>query len=110
MSIKNFALIAATLVATASSVSAGNYFEIGENRDAGTSLKMGQVVTEGAGVLSIYDYTTGEQGTLLGTKTVHAGANTDVRVNVGNNNAYAVLAVLEVNGSIVASEDFDIVQ
>lgn len=109
MSIKKFALIAATLAATASTASANNYFENGTNRDSGTTFELGLVRADAAGVVSIYNYTNGVQGALLGTKEVHAGANTDVRINVGNNKAYAVLAVLEVSGQAVASEDYDIV-
>lgn len=110
MSIKKFALIAATLAATASAATAGNSFDIGTNRDAGTTFELGTVNTTADGVVSIYNYTHGTQGALLGSKVVHAGVNTDVRVNVGNNNAFAVLAVLEVNGQAVTSEDFDIVR
>ncbi|MCO4846918.1 MAG: hypothetical protein KC448_02965 [Yoonia sp.] len=110
MSIKKFALIVAALAATASTASADSYFEIGTNRDRGTILDLGLVRADADGIVSIYDYTNGVQGALLGSKTVFAGANPDVRVNVGNNNAYAVLAVLEVNGQAVTSKDFDLVK
>ena len=46
----------------------------------------------------------------MGTQAVNAGANTDVRINVGTNNAYNVLAVLEIDGQAVTSMDFDIVK
>ena len=110
MSIKKLALIAATLAATASTASASNYFGIGENRNSGTTLEVGLVRAETAGVVNIYNYSKGVQGALLGTQAVNAGANTDVRVNVGINNAYNVLAVLEIDGQAVTSMDFDIVK
>ena len=60
--------------------------------------------------VNVYNYSKGVQGALLGTQTVNAGANTDVRINVGTNNAYNVLAVLEIDGQAVTSMDFDIVK
>ncbi|WP_458792382.1 hypothetical protein [Yoonia sp. MH D7] len=108
MSIKKFSLIAATLVATASTATAGNYFAFGENREAGSTLELGNVTSEANGVVRIYNYSNGQQGALLGSKAVLAGANSDVRVNVGNNNAFAVLAVLEVDGQAVTTKDYDI--
>ena len=60
--------------------------------------------------MNVYNYSKGVQGALLGTQTVNAGANTDVRINVGTNNAYNVLAVLEIDGQAVTSMDFDIVK
>ena len=51
MSIKKLALIAATLAATASTASASNYFGIGENRNSGTTLEVGLVRAETAGVV-----------------------------------------------------------
>ncbi len=110
MSIKKFALIAATLVATASTATAGNYFAFGENRAAGTTLELGNVTSEANGIVRIYTYNDGQKGALLGSKAVFAGANSDVRVNVGNNKAFAVLAVLEVDGQVVSSKDYDIVK
>lgn len=110
MSITKFALIAATLVATASTATAGNYLAFGENRAAGTTLELGNVTSEANGVVHVYNYNGGKQGALLGSKAVNAGANSDVRIDVGNNKAFAVLAVLEVDGQAVSSKDYDIVR
>ena len=110
MSIKKFALIVAALAATASTASASNYFGIGENRNSGPTLEVGLVRAEAAGVVNVYNYTKGVQGALLGTQAVRAGANTDVRIDVGHSTAYNVLAVLEINGQAVTSTDFDIVK
>ena len=60
--------------------------------------------------MNIYNYSQGVKGALLGTQAVNAGANTDVRINVGINNVYNVLAVLEIVGQAVTSMDFDIVK
>lgn len=108
MSIKSIALVAATLAATASFASADSYFEFGERLDASSVLDLGLVTAESAGVVEIYDFGTGEIGELLGTETVNAGANPDVRVNVGISPKQDVIAVLKIDGEIVAERDFDI--
>ncbi len=108
MSIKSIALVAATIAATASVASADNYFEFGERLESSSILDLGLVRSEGAGTVEIYDYSRGEIGALLGTETVNAGANADVRVNVGNRPFQDVIALLKVDGQTVAQRDFDI--
>jgi hypothetical protein len=108
MSIKSIALIAATIAATASAASADSYFAFGERLDSSSTLEIGLVTAEGAGVVEIYDFSKGEVGQLLGTEMVNAGANTDVRVNVGTRPAQDVIALLKVGGETVAERDFDI--
>ena len=110
MSIKTIALAAATLAATASFASADNYFEIGTNLDNGSVLELGLVRSDADGIVNIYSYNAGVQGKLLGSEMVRAGANTDVRVNVGSVTTRDVIAVLEVNGQAVISKDYDIVR
>lgn len=110
MSIKSIALIAATIAATASVASADNYFAFGENLESSSVLDLGLVRAEGAGVVEIYDFATGEVGRLLGTEMVNAGANADVRVNVGIRPKQDVIALLKVDGQTVAERDYDIVR
>ncbi len=108
MSIKSIALIAATIAATASVASADSYFEFGERLDSSSTLDLGLVTSEGAGVVEIYDYSTGEIGKLLGTEMVNVGANADVRVNVGIRPKQDVIALLKVGGETVAERDYNI--
>ncbi len=108
MSIKSIALVAATLASTASFAAADSYFEFGENLESASVLDLGLVRAEGAGVVEIYAFGTGEVGALLGTEAVNAGANTDVRVNVGIRPKQDVIAILKVDGQAVAQRDFDI--
>ncbi|MDP5086380.1 MAG: hypothetical protein NWQ23_13245 [Yoonia sp.] len=110
MSIKSIALIAATIAATSTAVSADNYFAFGERLDSASVLDLGLVRSESAGVVEIYDFSKGEIGKLLGTEMVNAGANPDVRVNVGQRPAQDVIALLKVDGQTVAQRDFDIVR
>ncbi|MEM6374338.1 MAG: hypothetical protein AAF727_16400 [Pseudomonadota bacterium] len=108
MSIKTIALAAATVAATASFAAADSYFAYGERLDSASTLDLGLVRAEGAGVVEIYDFHKGEIGALLGTEMVNAGANTDVQVNVGIRPTQDVIALLKVDGETVAQRDFDI--
>lgn len=108
MSIKSIALIAATLVATAGVASADNSFGFGDRLDASSTVDLGTVRATGPGIVEIYDHHDGSLGRLLGTETVNAGANFDVRVNVGARNDRDVIAVLKVDGQVVATRDYDI--
>ena len=108
MSIKTIALVAATIAATSTAASADSYFQFGERLESSSVLDLGLVKAEGAGVVEIYDYSKGEIGRLLGTETVNAGANMDVRVNVTTPPQMDVIALLKVDGQTVAERDFDI--
>ena len=111
MSIQNLVLAAATVAATASfasSVSAQSYFGFGTNLDNNAVLEIGLVRSDADGVVAVYDDASGVQGALLGTQKVHAGANSDVRVNVGKRPVRDVITVLEVNGQPVVTKAYDI--
>ena len=72
------------------------------------SLELGGITSEGDGIVEVYDYRLGEQGDLLGTVEVNQGANTDVRLNIGMPPLGDMLAVLKVNGEIVATNVYDV--
>lgn len=108
-SIKMIALAAATVAATASIAQADvDYFSYGYALDASSTVDLGLVRASGNGVVEIYDFRAGQQGALLGSTAVFAGANQDVRVNLSLEPKTDVLAVLKVNGQIVATKDYDI--
>ncbi|MBE0412062.1 hypothetical protein [Yoonia sp.] len=109
MFIKSIAL-AAALAAAGSAASAYNYFEFGETLSSSSVLDLGLVRAESDGVVEIYDDVRGEKGALLGSYSVRGGANSDVRVNIGKRPQQDVIAVLKVDGKIVAQKDFDIVR
>ena len=60
-----------------------------------------------AGVVSLYDFHGGVQGALLGSEQVAAGANFDVRVNLGQRAINDVIAVLTVDGQIIDTQELD---
>lgn len=108
MSIKSIALIAATIAATASVASADSYFEYTDRVESSSIVDLGLVRAEGAGVVEIYDFSKGEVGALLGTEAVNAGANSDVRVNLGIRPTQDVIALLKVDGETVAQRDYEV--
>jgi hypothetical protein len=108
MSIKAFAIAAVALASTASVASATNYFELPRAQDATSIIELGLVRAEADGIVEIYSRADGEQSMLLGTEAVRAGANTDVRVNTGAPARNDVIAVLKVDGEIVATETYRI--
>ncbi len=107
MSIKTFALAAAAVAITASAASA-NTFGFQESVEDRNSIELNLVNTQSAGVVEIYNLKGGERGALLGATSVAAGANDDVRINIGNGYKTDVLAVLSINGQEVAAEAFDV--
>ena len=102
-------IIAASAIAmTAGAAAADNSFGFGDRLDNASTLELGTVRAASAGVVGIYGGRDGSLGALLGTEQVMAGANTDVRVNVGHGPDADVIAVLKINGQIVATQDYDI--
>ena len=108
MSIKALSLAAAAVAVTASAASADSYFGFGQTLDAGSAVEINLVTAESNGVLEIYNYAGGQTGELLGSTPVNAGANADVRVGIAPRYLTDVIAVLKVNGEVVATQDYDI--
>lgn len=85
----------ATLVATAGVATAENYFGLTMDRDEGAStITLPLVRAEADGFVAIYDYNTGEVGELLGQEMINAGANADVKVNLGEGLYNDIIAVI----------------
>lgn len=108
MTITSILLAASAMALTASTAIADTYFEHGRTLDADDTLQLGLITSDAAGVLEIYDYHTGQQGKLLGARNLRAGANTDVRVDTGLPTRRDVIAIVRVDGQIVASKRFDV--
>ena len=104
---KSIALAAAVAV-TATAGAADTYFEQGRSLDSGDVLELGLITADAAGVLEIYDFHTGEQGRLIGTERLSAGANPDVRVNTGLPVNRDVIAVVNIDGQVAASKAFNV--
>ena len=100
---KIFAALATALVLSAGAASA-NTFGLSEVQGSPTLLSIGTIVSDGAGVVEVYDRWAGQQGQLLGTEAVRAGANSDVRIPLRFAPHGDVVAVLKVDGEVVAQQ------
>lgn len=105
----SFVTISATsLLIAASAVADTSYFSYHYGLADEDTLDLGTVTSVGDGVVEIYSYHGGEVGNLLGTEEVHAGANSDVRVNLGMPPRTDVVAVLNVQGQTVATRHYTV--
>lgn len=107
---KTLTLAAAASIAFASGAYANNAFPFNEANIDSATVDLGQISTDGAGVVSLYDFHAGVQGALLGTTDVSTGANYDVRVTLDRKPVNDVVAVLTVNGQIVDTQELDTVR
>ncbi|MGJ8609616.1 MAG: hypothetical protein ACSHWY_00885 [Octadecabacter sp.] len=105
---KSVTLAIAAIAASATFASADtNYINsLAKEQANDTNVELGLVRADQAGVVEIYSYHAGQTGGLLGSTTVHAGANPDVDVNIQRSNTNAI-AVLKVGGQIVETQEID---
>ncbi len=96
--------IAASATIASADVSYLSTFSMEQNND--TIVELGTVRAAGDGVVEIYGYSAGEVGTLLGSESVHAGANPQVDVNIRRSGTDAI-AFLKVGGQIVDTLEID---
>ncbi len=106
--IKISALATVAALGTASIASANNSFSFSPTLDSSSTLDLGIVRADAPAVVEVYNFQGGEVGELLGSTPVNAGANGDVRVNVGINPRFDVIAFLKFDGQTVATKDYDI--
>ena len=102
---KRTALIAAGFAALASTASAADYFSIIPDIDANDSfIELPQVRASQDGVVEIRT----EEGVLLGSAAVNAGANADVKLRFDTAPTQDVTAYLVVDGQDAASRKVDV--
>lgn len=108
MSIKLFTAAALIAASTATVATANSNFGVLTDLPSTNTLDLGNLRAASDGIVEIYDYRAGEQRALLGSADVHAGANRDVRVGVQVAPRFDVIALMKVDGQIVASQVIDI--
>ncbi|MEO0916597.1 MAG: hypothetical protein AAFY31_06390 [Pseudomonadota bacterium] len=84
------------------------YFGYGTTLDEGSPIELGLITSDAAAVVEVYEMRGSEPGTLLGSEEIHAGANADVRVDTGMPVRNDILAVIRINGQIVAEKEFKV--
>jgi len=99
---------AAALLTTAGMATAETYFGFTGEMDETATLTIDTVTTDSAGVLEVYDYHAGERGDLLATEQLAAGANSDVRVDMGEQPRGDVMAVIVIDGEPAAMTEIEL--
>ncbi len=59
-----------------------------------SNLSIAMVRSQDGGTVELRDYRLGEPGTLIGTQSVHSGANADVRFDLGIYRSGRLIAIL----------------
>lgn len=97
-------LAGATVAATAS---ADSYFSLATVQESRTQVEFDVVTSDADGVVEVYDFSTGTLGPLLGSKRIHQGANSDVRVRLTPPPFHKVVAVLRIGADPVATQELE---
>lgn len=98
--------LAAALTGTVAS--ANSYLSFtAETQERDSVIELNAVQSEAPGVVEIYEFHAGEIGDLLGSEFISAGANADVRVNLGREAVNDVVAVLKIDGLIVDTQEIE---
>jgi hypothetical protein len=101
---KNLLALSAVALLVAGPSLADSAFSLDRVQDQGNLVELSNVRAEGAGVVEIYDFSRGEVGRLLGSAPVNAGANAEVRIALQGNPLNDALAVIRVDGNVVAEQ------
>jgi hypothetical protein len=102
---KFLALTLAALVGSTTLAAADSSFTLAQVQDDNSIVELGLINADGAGTVHIYALDAGKMGALLGSEPVHAGSNSDVRVPLIDNPKQDAMAVLEVDGQVVATQE-----
>lgn len=98
-------LTAAALIAMASGTASFaanmdyNYIMPGKIQSLNSTVSLEVVRASAPGTVTVYDYSNGTQGAELGSASVNAGANADVKVELSANTASKALVVLTEGSS-----------
>ncbi|AKS45070.1 hypothetical protein SAMN05444287_0158 [Octadecabacter temperatus] len=103
------ATLAIAAIAASATIASANINDLSNfamEQDRGNQVELGLVRATGDGVVEVYTYHKDEIGTLLGSTNVHAGANTNVDVQIPRTGVDAI-AILKVNGQTVDTQEID---
>lgn len=100
--------LAATIGGTTLAQADTSYFSIDRQHSDSSNLELGLVRSAADGVVEIYSYNNDVQGQLLGSAPISAGANLDVKVDLGTTVRTDVVAVLRSGDAVLATKEIDI--
>ncbi|MEL6608182.1 MAG: hypothetical protein AAFO93_04655 [Pseudomonadota bacterium] len=103
---KKFAIAATAIALTATAASAGSFFGQQDSFDKGDSVvELDLVRSDAAGFVTLETL----QGDVIGTASVNAGANNDVRIPVGGIGLNGdVVAKLVIDGQVADIERIEV--
>lgn len=102
---KFLALTLAALVGSTTFAAADSTFTLPQVQDDDSIVELGRINADGNGIVHIYTLDAGKMGALIGSEEVHGGTNPDVRVPLIDNPKQDAMAVLEVGGQVVATQE-----
>jgi hypothetical protein len=102
---KFLALTLAALVGSTTFAAADSSFSLPQVQDDDSIVELGPISADGNGIVHIYALDAGKMGALIGSDAVHAGSNSDVRIPLIDNPKQDAMAVLEVGGQVVATQE-----
>ena len=102
---KFLALTLAALVGSTTFAAAESTFTLPLVQDDDSIVELGRVNADGNGIVHVYALDAGKMGALIGSEAVRVGTNSDVRVPLIDNPKQDAMAVLEVGGQVVATQE-----
>jgi hypothetical protein len=102
---KFLALTLAALVGSTTFAAAESSFSLSQVQNDDSIVELGPINADGAGTVQIYALDAGKMGALLGSEAIHAGSNSDTRIPLIDNPKQDAMAVLEVGGQVVATQE-----
>jgi hypothetical protein len=108
MTTRTLALTAALVMGSATLASAESTFYLERIQDADDIVRFSNVLAEEDGVVEVYSFRQGRIGDLLGRESVSQGVNSDVMISVRTQPVGDLMAVLKVDGQVVASQEVDL--
>lgn len=110
-SFKTLAAAAVVAVAGSAAFAGPNYIIPGQAQSLTSTVNLDLVRADTNSTVYIYDFHNGERGALLGSEAVHAGANTNVKVQLSRPAISDAIAVLSNDGvNTLAVRDVNNVQ
>ena len=86
----------------------GNSFALARVQANDSTIELYNVTASADGVVEIYDYNTQMVGNLLGSQVVTKGSTSEVRINLLGRPFNNVLAVMSIEGRVVAEQEIDL--
>lgn len=109
MNIKSTMLACIISIAPVSTLWAEGHFTYGNYLEPGSVLDFGVISTDEPATLEVYELIAGEMRDMLGSVPLNAGANADVRVNVGMTPRNDVLALIKAeDGHVLDAQHFHV--